>query len=263
MNDYEERKQERIERLKDRASKARSQASALSETAREMASVIPFGQPILVGHHSEKGDRSFRNRIHNKTGKSVEASHRADYYEQRAEAAENNRAISSDDPEATTKLREKIERAEKRQGMMKIASKIIRKKISDDEKVSELQKALDWKEETCRKLLEKDCFGGIGFPQYELTNNNANIRRMKERIVDLESRESQETKETDHGEFKVVENVEENRIQLIFPGKPEVEIRQVLKSHGFRWSPRNMAWQRHLNNAGRFAVDSVVKNLSA
>ena len=261
MNDYEEKKQARIDRLKDRAAKARGEASSLSKEASAMASVIPFGQPILVGHHSERGDRNYRNRIHNKMDRSVEASHKADYLEERAVAAENNRAISSDDPEAITKLKEKIERAEKRQELMKSVNKIARKKVSDTEKITELQSTFNWAEETCQTILKPRLSGSVGFPQYELTNNNANIRRMKERLVDLESREGQETKETEHDGFRVVENVEENRTQLIFPGKPSAEIRTILKSHGFRWSPYNTAWQRHLNNSGRFMAVEVAKRI--
>lgn len=269
MEDYEERRQERIDRYKERANKARKEAENLGQQAQGMASVIPFGQPILVGHHSEKSDRNFRDRIHNKQGKSIEATEKADYWEERASSAEKNRSISSDDPEATQKLKTKIQNAEKLQTTMRDANQIIRKKITDEEKVRLLvdyfdnvttQKGLI-NEERARKLLEPDFCNRVGFASYQLTNNNANIRRMKQRLTELESRTDQETTEKEHQGFKVVENAEENRIQIIFPGKPSEEIRGHLKYHGFRWSPRNMAWQRHLNNAGRYAVESVIKKI--
>ena len=53
-----------------------------------MASVIPMGQPV----HG-KADRNYREKIWNKMGQSVKASEKADYYERKAEAAENNNAI--------------------------------------------------------------------------------------------------------------------------------------------------------------------------
>lgn len=68
-----------------------------------MADCIPFGQPILVGHHSEGRDRNFRKRIHNTFGKSFQAQDKAKHYEQKAAAIENNRAIFSDDPQAIQK----------------------------------------------------------------------------------------------------------------------------------------------------------------
>ena len=59
-----------------------------------------------------------------------------------------------------------------------------------------------------------------------------------------------------------VENVEENRVQIVFPGKPDYETRRLLKSNGFRWSRYNMAWQRHLNNAGRWAAERMTEQIS-
>lgn len=50
----------------------------------------------------------------------------------------------------------------------------------------------------------------------------------------------------EHGSVKVVYNTEQNRLQLLFPGKPEAEMIRKLKQHGFKWSPRNKAWQRQL-----------------
>jgi len=262
MENYEERRQERIDRYKERSRKARKEAESLGEEARKMGSVIPFGQPILVGHHSEKSDRNFRDRIHRKQGKSIEATDKANYWEDRVRSAEKNQSISSDDPEAIRKLKAKIENAKKLQMTMKEANQIIRKKITDKEKVRLLVDRFDWMDESkAWKLLKPDFCNRVGFAGYQLTNNSANIRRMKERLTELESRTGQETTEKEHQEFTVVENVEENRIQVIFPGKPDEEIRGHLKYHGFRWSPRNMAWQRHLNNAGRYAVECVIKKI--
>lgn len=51
------------------------------------------------------------------------------------------------------------------------------------------------------------------------------------------------------------------RIQLFFEGKPEPEVRDVLKHNGFRWAPSVGAWQRHLNANGKSAVRSVICEL--
>ncbi len=51
------------------------------------------------------------------------------------------------------------------------------------------------------------------------------------------------------------------RLQLIFDGKPEENTRNILKSNGFRWSPKNMAWQRHLNANSDYALKCVLKEI--
>jgi hypothetical protein len=57
--------------------KAVAEAESRFDTAHKMADVIPFGQPIMVGHHSEKSDRLFRARIDSHHRKGVEAYQRA------------------------------------------------------------------------------------------------------------------------------------------------------------------------------------------
>lgn len=77
----------RAERSEIRAEKAKERSDSLYKTASEMASVIPFGQPILVGHHSEGRDRRYRQRIHDTMGRSVKEQEKAGYYENKAESA--------------------------------------------------------------------------------------------------------------------------------------------------------------------------------
>lgn len=60
--------------------------------------------------------------------------------------------------------------------------------------------------------------------------------------------------------FQTVINETENRLQLVFDGKPEEEERNILKKNGFRWSPRFKAWQRQLTENAVCAVWQVVKD---
>lgn len=93
--------------------------------------------------------------------------------------------IRSDDPEAITKLQAQIDACEIRQLAMKAANKVVKgKKLTDAEKVSALNKqGID--SNTAWGLLSPDFCGRVGFPSYELTNNSANMRRMKLRIEGL------------------------------------------------------------------------------
>lgn len=262
--DFADRRQERIDRYRDRADAARTNSGALLNEARTMADVIPFGQPILVGHHSEQRDRNYRNRIHNKFGKAFSEGNRADYWDGRAAAAESNGAISSDDPEAVTQLAEKIADAEKSQELMKAANKIVRKKkLSDEEKVGLLCKDLKLSEDTARGLLVPDFANRVGFASYALQNNNANIRRMKQRLEQLKAAAAAEHKETAYSGFKVVENPDENRVQFYFDEKPSAEVRTILKRDGFKFSKRNgNAWQRFLNPRSIWVAESAAKEIA-
>lgn len=67
--------------------------------------------------------------------------------------------------------------------------------------------------------------------------------------------------ETSAGAVEIKENADMARIQLIFPDKPDDTTRRVLKANGFRWSPSQGAWQRHLNEAGRYAAQRVLKTI--
>src|SRR5689334_17376180 len=107
QNPYEARQQARRERFEDLARKAESESQAAFKRSGELAAVIPFGQPILVGHHSEKGDRAYRAKIHRLMDKSCELAAKAKHYEQKA-ASVGDGGISSDDPEAVVKLAEKL-----------------------------------------------------------------------------------------------------------------------------------------------------------
>jgi|GEM_PF-3991231 len=63
--------------------------------------------------------------------------------------------------------------------------------------------------------------------------------------------------------YRVIENTDITRIQIVFDAKPDADARTILKRNGFRWAPSQDAWQRHLNNNGRHAVKQVLRSLKA
>src|ERR1700726_361988 len=127
MNDFELKRQQKAERFRELAEKHESISTGRHRAAREQLQMIPPGQPILVGHHSEKRHRSHLKRIDQHFAKAAQHHDTAEHYCRRAAALESNRAIFSDDPDATEKLVDKIERLKKRQGTMKRANLLIRK----------------------------------------------------------------------------------------------------------------------------------------
>ena len=82
-----------------------------------------------------------------------------------------------------------------------------------------------------------------------LTNNNANIRRMKERLVELQRKEAasgQEMQSLNFSGGEIQSDFQEDRIRILYPGKPDAATIGNLKRSGFRWSPTKNGWQRQL-----------------
>ena len=85
------------------------------------------------------------------------------------------------------------------------------------------------------ELLKPDFCGRIGFASFSLQNSNANIRRVEQRIRELErAAERNVTREQEGNGYTYREDVEENRVMFIFPDKPEADVRSLLKRHGFK-----------------------------
>lgn len=86
-------------------------------------------------------------------------------------------------------------------------------------------------------LIKPDYIGRVGYAPFTLSNHNANMRRVKERIAELEHAATRQHKEEQAEGYTYREDPEENRVMFIFDGKPAENVRQLLKSHGFKWSP--------------------------
>ena len=254
MSDYEDRKQARIDRYRERAEKARQESRQLSHESISMLEHIPPGQPILVGHHSERGHRKLLERSDRKMEQSITASEKADYYEHKAEAAERNTAISSDDPEALSKLTEKLERLQVAQTRMKQINAYYRKHgtcqgfhgLSSEqaEKLDDgVRNGYSWER--------------VPYPPYALSLNNQEIRRLQGRIKQLtEARElGYQGWEFEGG--RVEANGEKNRLQIFFDEIPSPELRQELKGHGFHWARSEGAWQRQLTDNAVYSASRI------
>ena len=68
----------------------------------------------------------------------------------------------------------------------------------------------------------------------------------------------QKTSKRNIGKVTIVDNVEENRLQIFFPEKPQMEVRIELKSHGFKWSNRNGCWQRYRSNNANYNAKNII-----
>ena len=248
-NDYEERKENRIDAYNARARKANILANQEHDRARDMGSVIPFGQPILVGHHSEKRHRALLKRMDAAHRRASAAYDKAEYYEGRAETADTNKAINGDNPEALQRYQEKLKKLEERQEHMKAVNKAWKQG-----KAALI--ALGLSEAESEKLANdksKPC------PTWMLSNNGAEIRRVKQQMETLKKLDGMEAENTSFPGGKMRINVEINRIQFLFDEIPPIEIRKLLKSNGFKWSPSEKAWQRQRTFNALYATKRLLK----
>ena len=258
-----ERKQARADRYRERALQAKAGSTAAYRRSEELTKNIPSGQPILVGHHSEKRHRRALECSWNALGKSVELERKADYYAAKAEAAEHNRAIYAEDDDAVENLTARVAALESLQERMKAANKIVKgQKQTQEEKIEALCR-LGFERRNAEELFVPNCFGQIGFADFTIRNNGANIRRLKKRLESVARLKSTPTKEYMIGEVRIVENTEANRLQVFFPEKPSEEVRKELKSNGFRWASIAVCWQSYLNERQKYRIERILKNETA
>jgi hypothetical protein len=236
---YEQRKARRVEGIRRRAARLKTEAQAAGRRAQQVADVISLGQPILLGHHSEKRHRRDLRRIDAGFRKAMQLQKEAQVLERRDESAETNRAIFSDDPDAGVKLRQKLEQLEKDRARMVAASKAARSK---DPRAA--LGTLGYSAGRIDELLTPDFAGRKGFPDYALRNAAAEAARVRKGIAEIEARRSGPvpTPIELHG-VRVEES--DNRVRIYFSDKPDDTMRDALKRAGFRWSPTVGAWQRH------------------
>lgn len=267
--DYEERQNRRRQRLEERAAKAAREAESAGSEATRLLRSIPPGQPILIGHHSERRHRAALERIDRRMRKALDEQASAERLRAAASAVGSG-GISSDDPEAISKLERKLlsfeEEASRRKALNAAWRKAGKPLPNDPDgwgRVATLVGIPLDQLATLRMEMAKRWHFQPGAPYlgYALSNANAEIRRLRARIESLRGAAVATTQETHYGDVRVVENVEENRIQIFFPEKPEAEMRTFLKQRGFRWSPSASAWQRHLSDSGRLAAECVVDAL--
>lgn len=252
---YEAKQEAKRERLESAAEKAKARSEAAFGRARTIADGIPFGQPILVGHHSEKRHRRDVAKIDSGMRKGIEESKHAAQLANRA-ANVGSGGISSDDPAAVRKLKEELVPLRRDQERMAAANKALRAyaKAGPEAQVTAIV-ATGIPDKVARKLLEPDFAGRLGFPAYVLTNNGANIRRIEKRIEELSAKASAPARTPTIadvpgvGGVTIEDNADLNRTQIRFAnGKPPDAIRAKLKSAAFKWAPSEGAWQRHSSN---------------
>lgn len=206
MTTYRERREARAERLHDWADSREKKADAAHAAAHQIADGIPFGQPILVGHHSEGRHRRDISRMENSMRASVDNARMAARHEERAGNIEAQLATSiySDDADAVERLEERIAGLEAERARIKAYNALRRKRKSETEGIAEDLAAAGLAEADARGLLRSlefqpyACKFGT-FPAYTLQNLGGNITRQKNRLTQLRAQAASVTDDNPRG----------------------------------------------------------------
>jgi hypothetical protein len=261
-SDFHEKRQRQINTAYDLAQKHQQKATQFKNQFHTLSDLIPIGQPILIGHHSEKRHRNHLRKIDSALHNSVIHSDLAEKYNKKASRLNSDTSISSDDPDALDKLEKKKSRLIADRTTYKEINKIVRQTPRNHctpEKMDTLKVQFGLSEKTILSLFVPSKVHGTGLPTYVLSNLSNRIKSIQARIDSLKN---QKGFTMSFPRVKVVGSIKNNRVQMFFNEKPPADIRKQLKSSGFRWSPSAGAWQRHLSNAAKYHAEQIAKSFS-
>ncbi len=187
---YRERREARAARREQWADSREAKAAASFAKAAAIADNIPFGQPILVGHHSEARARKDQQRIESGMIQGVGHLKMAEHHDQAATTIRHqlDRSIYSDDYDAIEKLEERIAGLEAEREAIKAFNAAVRKVKGDTAAITALVLALpdnlraDW--EATAKYAPYQ-MNNHQFPGYATSNLSGNIKRNRDRLEKL------------------------------------------------------------------------------
>lgn len=140
---------EKIDYKAERAEALHAKAAGEYGKARQIMDTIPSGQPILVGHHSERRHRKDISRIDSAIGRSADASRKAEAAERGATSAARELAGLDD----LVKIGRKIDRLAADERKMARALAAPDRSYADAD--AEMQARVDaWREQTAARLAD-------------------------------------------------------------------------------------------------------------
>ena len=231
-----ERLEAKLDKRRDWAELAGRRSNSAFEQAHQMASIIPFGQPILVGHHREKRDRAYRGRIGGKMDKGCELARLAEHHESKASGLEValHNSIFSDDADAIEAIEARIAEHEASRARMVLINKLFRK--GDAAGLA----ALGLNYETMKAATEAPGampWDKVPYASCQLSNLGGRIQADKKRIGAIKARQAQAAKAEAAGGITIArtELSGTNYATVVFAEKPERSILNDLRGAGFQW----------------------------
>ena len=111
-------------------------------------------------------------------------------------------------------------------------------------------------------VIEKAFLYHVPYAPFEVSNTLQNIKRLEGRLTEI-LRARDASNNTDQAEqqydgFRVCFSAADCRINITFDGKPEAATRDILKSNGFHWSPRELHWTRKDTANARWSMENII-----
>lgn len=230
-----ERLEAKLAKRAEWADKRDARASAACDKAHRIASVIPPGQPILVGHHSERHHRRDIGRMDSAMRESVESTKMAEHHRSKAAGLEVmlETAIFSDDPDAVEAIEAKIAKLEAERAAMKASNAAFRK--GDEAWAKLLGITLEQAAARRKTIMEGYSWCRQPHPAFELSNLAGNLGRMKKRLVTVKARQAT-TAKAEAAPNGILIDGSADYARVTFAEKPSREILNDLKAAGFHWS---------------------------
>jgi DNA repair exonuclease SbcCD ATPase subunit len=227
---YRERREARAERLTEWAGKREERAAA----------VFKAGEPFRgdIAFSTQPGHIPFRAQLIAREDRAHESLRKAGSMRSRADGIEGQLATSiyDDDPDAVEQLRARIARLEAERDAAKAANAAYRKQHK-----AELA-AMD------SAYLRNQA---MPYPSYHFQNLSGNISRQRERLARLERTARAVAAAEAAAPIASAAGVTvrpsavtglDGYVDVVFDAKPDAEVRQGLKDHGFRWAKAAGCW---------------------
>lgn len=232
---YRESRLRRAEQLQRWADANAERAHQHREAAREINDAIPFGQPILVGHHSERRMRRAYERRDEHMFAWLHLNERAAKQEAAAvtiiEQAE--RSAYTDDDDALEKLQARLAEAEARRERLKAYNARFRRTGRPDtdgltpEDVEDLRMTIRYGQSNGE------------FPSYVFSNISSQIQRLKKRIQEVAAYQQQAAAASSSASGCTIARTDDGRLRLTFTEKPRRDVIDALKAARWMWYQRS------------------------
>lgn len=234
-----ERLEAKVAKREEWAAKAAQRSDAAFRSARGLSDHIPLGQPILVGHHSEKRHRRDLARIQSRMSRGVEESQLASHHTSKAAglADQLDRTIFSDDDNAFEAIEARIAEREEERTRCKAINAAFRKATGD--KAARLIALVanglltEAEAQSHAKTFALMPYYGVPFPPYHLSNLGGRITADKKRLADIRARQTR-TARAEANDGMLIEGTD--YVGITFAEKPERAVLDALKAAGFHWS---------------------------